>query len=260
MKKLLCMILVLVLVAGMAALASAESTNKLGDFANRLKKAAQQQAGTEEAAPAAIECIGPEMRIDDPFYEKVTSSAYLYESKYSKEVNNLIELKNVSGRTLYPQGATIKMLDASGNVLGEKTYANCYPEMVEDGESLFVWTYFYDPKCTLDAISYFEVTVESKTSTYRNYAKIEGTAMAADGLAYALVENTSDSDIYGVNAVVAVRNDAGQLLDVVHLSTGNAIGLFPGSTMIMRDNITDYNTDSALSTGNATAYVMYQLD
>ena len=262
MKKLHCMILALVLVASMTAVAGAESANKLGDFANRLKKAAQQQAGTEEAAPAesVIESIGPDIRINDPFYQKVTSSAYLYESKYSKEANTLIELKNVSGRTLYPQSANFKMYDASGNVLGEKTYANCYPEMVEDGDSLFVWTYFYDPKCELDAISYFEVTLESKTSSYRNYVKIDATAMAMDGLAYALVENTTDSDIYGANAVVAVRNDASQLLDVVHLSTGNAIGLFPGSTMIMRDNITDHATDSALTTGNATAYVMYQLD
>ena len=84
--------------------------------------------------------------------------------------------------------------------------------------------------------------------------------MAMDGLAYALVENTSDSDLYGVSAVVAVRNDAGQLLDVVHLSTGNAIGLFPGSTMILRDNIYDHANNTALTTGNATAYVMYQLD
>ena len=87
MKKLLCLVLALVLVASMTAVAGAESANKLGDFANRLKKAAQQQAGTEEAAPAAIECIGPEMRINDPFYEKVTSSVYLFENKYSKEAN-----------------------------------------------------------------------------------------------------------------------------------------------------------------------------
>ena len=42
------------------------------------------------------------------------SSAYLTEDKYSKEANVMIEVKNVSGRTLYPRSATVSALNAGG--------------------------------------------------------------------------------------------------------------------------------------------------
>ncbi len=41
-------------------------------------------------------------KIEDPFFQKVRSSTYLTEDKYSREANVMIEVKNVSGRTLYP--------------------------------------------------------------------------------------------------------------------------------------------------------------
>lgn len=100
--------------------------------------------------------------------------------------------------------------------------------MVEDGESMFIWDWFYGFETPIDEIAGFAVTVESETSTYTEYQKIDAQGMMMDGIAYALVENTMDADIYGVSAVIAVDDDEGRLLDVCRVSTGNATGIFPG--------------------------------
>ena len=262
MKKLICMILALVLVAGMTAVACAESSNKLGDFANRLKKAAQQSAQPSEADPAAAAAdvsFGPAVRINDPFYQKVRSSAFVVEG-YSKEANVMIEVKNVSGRTLYPDNVSVKMFNAAGEVLDEETYASHGPDMVENGDSLFVWDWFYAFDAEVADVAYFEVTIESDTSSYTDYAKLNGEALVSEGIAFALVENTLDSDIFGIQAVIAVENADGMLMDVCEIGTGNAIGIFPGSTMVLRANVKDYAADKALMEGKATAYVLYELD
>jgi len=263
MKKLLCMLLMLALTVGMTAAAGAENDSKLGDFANRLKKAAQQQIAQEpEAAQEAEADVshGPALRINDPFYQKVRSSAYLQESKYSKEANVMIEVKNVSGRTLYPDNAKITAYNAAGEVLDEETYSSYGPDMVENGDSLFIWDWFYGFDAPVAEIAYFEVMIESDTDSYTDYAKIDGQALVSNGIAFALVENTLDTDIYGVQSVIAIENAEGTLLDVCEISTGNAIGLFPGSTMVQRANAKDYAADTGLLEGSATAYVLYELD
>ena len=263
MKKLICMMLALVLVVAMTAAAGAESGSKLGDFASRLKKAAQQQA--EQPAEETVEAVvdvsfGPALRINDPFYQKVRSSAYLQENSYSREANVMIELKNISGRTLYPDSASITAYNAAGEVIEEETYSSCGPEMVENGASLFIWDWFYGLEAPVADVAYFEVKVESDTDSYTDYAKFEGQALVSDGIAYALIENTKEEDIYGVQTVIAIENNEGTLLDVCEISSGNSIGLFPGSTMVLRANAHDYAADTALLEGIATAYVLYELD
>ena len=102
--------------------------------------------------------------------------------------------------------------------------------------------------------------IETETSSYTDYEKIEGQALVSDGIAYALVENTTDNDIYGLSATIAIENENGTLLDVCSISTGNASGIFPGSVMILRDNAQDYANDAKLKEGVATVSVLYQLD
>ena len=63
-----------------------------------------------------------------------------------------------------------------------------------------------------------------------------------------------------MQATVAIEDADGVLLDVCDISTGNAIGIFPGSTMVMRANAEDYSNDAALMEGNAAAHVLYELD
>ncbi|MBR5287186.1 MAG: hypothetical protein IKU34_01180 [Clostridia bacterium] len=263
MKKLICMMLVLTLIAGMTAVACAEN-NKLSDFANRLKKAAQQQTAQEtEAEPAQEQAdvsYGPALRTNDPFYQKVRSSAYLQEDKYSKEANVMIELKNVSGRTLYPNKATVTAYNADGAVIKEQNYSSYGPDMVGNGESLFIWEWFYGFDVPIADIAYFDVVIESETSSYTEYAKIDGQAFVSDGIAYALVENTTDADIYGIQSVIVVENADGVLLDVRDISGLTSNGIFPGSTLVQRQTVKDYANDKSLMEGNATAYVLYELD
>ena len=133
-------------------------------------------------------------------------------------------------------------------------------DMVENGESMFIWDWFYGFETPIDEIAGFAVTVESETSSYTEYQKIDAQGMMMDSIAYALVENTLDTDIYGVSAVIAVDDDEGRLLDVCRVSTGNATGIFPGSTMILRATVRDYENDTTLESGNATVYALHELD
>lgn len=259
------MTLALVLAMSMsAAFAMAEEANSLKDFTSRLKGGTVQTQTAEPETPAAQNedesSYGKPVKIEDPFFQKVRSSAYLTEDKYSREANVMIEVKNVSGRTLYPRGATVSALNAAGEVVEEESYSNCAPDMVENGESMFIWDWFYGFETPIDEIAGFAVTVESETSTYTEYQKIDAQGMMMDSIAYALVENTLDTDIYGVSAVIAVDDDEGRLLDVCRVSTGNATGIFPGSTMILRATVRDYENDTTLESGNATVYALHELD
>ena len=258
MKRYYALMLAVLLVC-MAMTGVAESS--LSDFANRLKKPMEpvkevvQQPGESDGLS-----FGPVVRNNDPFFEKIRSSAYLYEGKYSKKMNVMIELKNKSGRTLYPDTAKVSACNVNGDVLEERTYSSVGPAMVKDGESLFIWTQFYSPEYELADVSYFTAEVETETSSYRSYETIKAEALADSGIAYALVQNNTENDIYGVCAIVSVENEEGTLLDIAEIETGNSVGIFPESVMILRDNITDYTNDAPLATGKAVAYVIYQLD
>lgn len=269
MKKWICACLTLALCLS-AILGVAEGKLSLGDLSNRLQKgvtsipssSAPSDAQEEAAAVKETEdaSYGPALRIDDPFFERIRSSAYLQEDKYSREANVMIEMKNVSGRTLYPRSATVSAYDAAGTLIDEENYAYCGPDRVDNGESLFVWEWFYGLSAPISEISYFEVTVESETSTYTEYEKIEGQASVSDGIVCARIENTTDSNLYGLSATICVENAEGVLLDVTSVSTSNSCGIAPGSAMILRDNAKDYANDGYLTEGTATVYALHQLD
>ena len=261
MKRWIAFILAAVMIVSMTAFAAAEEKSSLSDFSSRLKGKVTEAEQTEAAIGDDDGLsYGPPVKVQDPFFEKVRSSAYILEDKYSKEANVMIELKNVSGRTLYPDNATISAYAADGTLLEEETYSNVGPEMVVDGGSLYIWDWFYGFDYAVTDIAYYVATVESDTDSYTKYETIAGEALVADGIAYALIENTNDYDIYGVDATVVIENDEGVLLDVTSVSTGNAVGLFPGSVMILRNNAKDYLNDAYLTTGNAKAIVLHEID
>lgn len=261
MKKWTSVLLMLAL-SFCVVFAAAEEKNSLSDFSSRLQKGAEQTETVSNVNQGENDGLsyGPALYINDPFFEKVRSSAYLNEDKYSREANVMIELKNISGRTLYPGNASISAYNAAGELIDQETYSSCGPEMVANGDSLYVWDWFYGLDVPVSEISYFEVKIETETSSYKNYEKIAGQALVSDGIAYALIENTTENDIYGLSATIAIENENGTLLDVCDISTGNASGIFPGSVMILRDNAKDYANDTYLKEGIATVSVLHQLD
>ena len=254
-------VLVMALVLGLAANALADEKNSLSDFSSRLQKgtAAQETAAADTQEDDGLS-FGPSLRVNDPFFQKVRSSAYMQETTYSKEANVMIELRNVSGRTLYPKSAKVTAYNAAGEVIDEETYSSCSPEMVTDGASLFIWDWFYGFDVPVAEVSYFAVEIETETSSYKKYANIDAQSMVSGGIGYALVENGTDSDIYGLEATIVAENAEGVLLDVCEISTGNACGIFPGSVMILRGNMKDYVNDGPLADAVTTVYAQYELD
>lgn len=265
MKKLISVTLVLMILMCMAGVAFADNGSALSDFASRLKKAAEvgsgetavQEAVQEEESEALREV---KVRMEDSFYEKVRSSVFLKESDYASEANVLLEVKNVSGRTLYPENITIAAYDASGRLIEEQPYASFGPAMVENGASLFVWEWFYGFNAPIADVAYFEVLVESGTNAYVEYAKIDAQAEVEDGYAYALIENTLDTTIFGFEVTTVVENAEGELLNVNNSYVGSDVGVRPGSTLVLREYAEDFMNDSYLNEGVATAYVLYQKD
>lgn len=130
MKRRMTLALVLAMSLS-AAFATAEETNSLKDFTSRLKGGTVQTqtagAGNPGGAERGREQLRQAGEDRGSLFQKVRSSAYLTEDKYSKEANVMIEVKNVSGRTLYPRGATVSALNAAGEVVEEESYSNCAP-------------------------------------------------------------------------------------------------------------------------------------
>ena len=260
MKKWIALFLFALLCTS-SILAVAEGNNSLNDFSSRLKKKAEVVENVANTAEQEDEnSFGPAVRISDPFYKKVRSSAFLNETDYSKEANIMIELKNVSGRTLYPDEVSVTAYNAAGEVIKEEKYSNFGPDMVENNQSLFVWDWFYGFDVPVAEINHFEVKVESETSSYNEYAIIDGQALVSEGVAYALVENTTESDIYGVSATIVMENEEGTLLNVTDIAVSNTCGIFPGSVMVLRNNVEDFANNGKLMEANATAHVLHRLD
>ena len=274
MKRWLCLALAAVLcVSAMAA--SAEAKSKLGDFSGRLKKGAavvqtpaaepeDKPAEAPAAAPAEVPAaaegknVGPEVRIDSAEFAKVRSSAYLNETSYTKEANVMIELKNISGKTLYPDDVSVIAYNAAGEVIEEETYSDCGPKKVENGGSLFVWEWFYGFDAPIEEISCFEVKITSETEAWNDYMPIAGEVFVENGAAYVMVKNTTDSPVFDVEATVVMEGEEGQLLDVTSVGSYQC-GVTPGSEMIMRSTASDYANDGLLMGANAAAYVQYKL-
>ena len=274
MKKVICMLLALLAVS---CCALAEEKSSAMDLMQKLKenaagklslgrKGAGEDAevpaeqGAEAAAPAASANVGPEVRFDDPFYESLRTAAYLHEDKYSKEGNVFIELRNVSGRTLYPDTAKVAAYKADGTLLEEETYSNIAPDIVPNGEKVYVWDWFYNFDYALADVGYYVVTLESETDSYTKYETIAAESGMNPGIAYATVTNPTDAEIYGISAVICVENEQGQILDVQQVTTGSALGIAPGSTMILRTNVKDYVNDDYLQSGITSVYATYQVE
>ena len=177
MKKMMCILLAMLLIAASCFALAEEKTSAL-DVMQKLKQNAAgklgkksapaetaQEAPTQEAAPVQSANVGPEVRFDDPFYESLRTAAYLHEDKYSKEGNVFIELRNVSGRTLYPDTATVTAYKADGTLLEEETYSTIAPDIVPNGEKVYVWDWFYNFDYALADVGYYVVTLESETDS-----------------------------------------------------------------------------------------------
>ena len=161
MKKLICVVLAAMMVMSAFVFAHAEEKSSLSDFSSRLQGKNTAQTETAEVSSAEDDGVsyGPSVKVDDPFFKKVRSSAYVMEDKYSKEANVMIELKNVSGRTLYPDTASIAAYTADGKLLEEETYSSIGPKMVVDGGSLYVWDWFYSFDYATTDIGYYVVKI-----------------------------------------------------------------------------------------------------
>lgn len=259
MKKLICMLLVLTLCMSMTAVAGAAGKNSMDLFNAIMQTSGGKTDSAAETAQGSSADFGVPVNIDDPFYEKVRSSSFV-RKEYSMEADVFIELKNVSGKTLYPDDATLRMYDVDGNLIEEETYCYVYPSVVEDGATFFVWEWFYNFEATVDQVAYFEVEVETDTSSYYDYHTTTASAYVDDGVMSTEVTNTTDTNIHSIDAVITVENDEGVLMDVGHVSVGNAIAITPGSTMVLMTSAEDYMNDGYLDSGNAAAYVTYQID
>lgn len=112
MKKWMCILLTAMLVFLMANVL-AEGESSVDRFANRLKKASEKMEMQNPAIEMDEEdnSFGPALKIQDPFYKKIRSSAYMQKNTYSEQANVMIELQNVSGRVLYPSKASIIAYD-----------------------------------------------------------------------------------------------------------------------------------------------------
>ena len=121
MKKWVCLILTVILCAGLMT-AAADGKSSLSDFRNRLKNGSGQlkSSAVEEVPESPAQEVlespaqeneeknyGLDVWVNDPLYQKVRSSVYLNKDTYFSTAYVMIELKNISGMTLYPDDATV---------------------------------------------------------------------------------------------------------------------------------------------------------
>ena len=223
------------------------------------KEAPVDENFAEEQVKGKKGSYGSEVRIDDPFYEVVRSSTFFRKSSYSQEADVLIELKNVSGRTLYPDMVSVVACAADGTVIDEDVYAGHGPHKLEANKSMFVSAWLFDFEESADKISYFSVTVDSETHPIFEYAPTGADVSLKENAVYVQVENTTKTDIYDISAVVVLEDEEGTLKGVYTPTGGNSC-ILPGERLVLRNDLWDYSMDGSLDERFLSVYAEYMLD
>lgn len=265
MKKIIALLMAAMMIVGLMATATAESSARqaLLDILNKQRGGATEtpvEPPVEEPVEDPVIGYGTEVKIEDPFYKVTRYATYNGMSGSNHKANVLVELQNTSNATLYPSSGTLKGFDADGNTLFEETYISMYTDVVEPGEYLYIneWLYNYidDPS----KISYFVITIDTRTSSYYDYIMLESEAWIEGGDVFAEVPNPTDAPMFDVDVTFVVSNADGVLLDIGSVSSGSYVGVSAGASFFMASDVEDLANGGYFDTLDGTVVSFAQIE
>ena len=195
-------------------------------------------AAPESAVPVQ-ETAGPgQLTVAQASFQVTPYSSYHQGTVYARLVNN--------GTTPVEfESGTLELLDASGNVIGSEEVYSCYPEVLEPGETGYLYKGIsVEAASEPSYIAGYNLTVNGREEISKDvirlpssgkYEEISDAYWASSYLSVA-VENESDELLYDVGVVFALKDAAGNLLYITEGSM-YGVGIMPHASVSFRTSL-----------------------
>lgn len=168
------------------------------------------------------------------------------------------EVTNAGDKAVEYNNALWEIYDANGDTLDSSDWMNCYPDVLEPGETGYVSAYMSldDVESAEDAADYL-LTVSGKSAKENTIVRLPAT------VAYtytkgdyrdthelvATVTNDTDKTVYDYRVVYAVKDAAGNLLYTENVQP-SYVGILPGTSVeVTRDLSYDNIVEELLEQG-----------
>lgn len=188
-------------------------------------------------------------------------------SNYSTYAYAYAKVSNEGDKPIKINAGVLEIYDEAGDVLTSSDYLYAYAEYLEPGEYTYV---MMRSEIETGTATDYALTLTGKTDntkrTYRLPVETDLQLNVADGwwtrnYMYATVTNDTDKPIYDITVVLALLDADGNILDIEDDSLYRDRALAPGSSIIIRKDISssflDYYTEKGIvpASVDAIAYV-----
>lgn len=166
----------------------------------------------------------------------VVSSYWTYGYAFAK-------VTNVGDKAVKVNAGVLEIYDAAGEVLASSDYLSAYAEYLEPGEYTYVKMY---SEIKSGTASDYSLTLTSKSDNSKHTLRLPVETDLQLGVQsgwwtynymYATVTNNTDEPIYGIKVVLALLDAEGNILDIEDEYMYDNKALTPGSSMIIRKDI-----------------------
>ena len=180
------------------------------------------------------------------------------------------KVENTGDEEVYFDYGELVIYSAEGETLVEEDYVFSSPSMVllRPGEYTYCYDYLWEDGLKDAALGEIQFTVNTDDYGF-SYGQLpsavvwetEGSEPYTYTYAYLTFTNTTDQVLYDALFVLAVTDEAGNVIFVDINSTGS-MGVHPGSTVTMRmyidDDYVKYFEENGVNLDNTEAFVYYE--
>ena len=191
-------------------------------------------------------------------------------SNYSTYAYAYAKVSNEGDKPIKINAGVLEIYDEAGDVLTSSDYLYAYAEYLEPGEYTYV---MMRSEIETGTATDYALTLTGKTDntkrTYRLPVETDLQLNVADGwwtrnYMYATVTNDTDKPIYDITVVLALLDADGNILDIEDDSLYRDRALAPGSSIIIRKDISssflDYYTEKGIVPASVDAIAYVNLD
>lgn len=204
---------------------------------------------------------------------QVTQENYHYVKSYRDYVYAYSKVENVGDRPIKVNAGVFEVYDANGDVLTSTDYMNAYAAYLQPGEYTYVKMSVEIEEGQTPDDQMLTLTGKSDSSKTALHLPVETklelgvqSGWQTYNYMYATVTNNTDDIVYNVAVVLALLDAEGNILYIDNHSLYTTLGINPGSTVTIREDISssfmDYfeANDYAPAKVDALAYVIISND
>lgn len=189
--------------------------------------------------PAGALAAGKLTTTQENFYAVDNYSVYGYA---------FARVENVGDKPVEYSAGLLEIYDANGDTLASDSYLSVYPKYLLPGEYGYVRAYEnVDTAQSYTDVDDYLLTVTGKSSsgvTAKRFAcetewlpDFQRTQYSTADYMVATFTNDTDQTIFDIEVVLTLLDDEGNILDVEDVSLYSSIGVNPGSSVTVREEV-----------------------